>query len=72
MKIKGKVVDYVLLIIAGIGLIWCLYEAFITPEDAPVLFVVLVLAFVLYVVSLPKRIRQIQSSEQTPNQKVIE
>lgn len=62
MKIKGKVVDYALLIAVGVGLIWCLYEAFITPEVSPVLLVVLVLAFVLYVVSLPKRNRQIQSS----------
>lgn len=64
MKIKGKVVDYALLIAVGVGLILCLYETLIVPETSYTVLIVLVLTFVLYVVSLPKRHRQIQSSEQ--------
>ena len=60
MKIKGKVVDYALLIAVGIGLFWCLYDALI-GSDPLVLLVVLVTS-VIYVVFLPKRHRQIQSS----------
>ncbi len=62
MKIKGKVVDYALLIAVGIGLFWCLYDALI-GSDPLVLLVVLVTS-AIYIVFLPKRHRQIQSYEQ--------
>jgi len=68
MKIKGKVVDYALLIAVGVGLIWCAYEVLIVPETSHYVLIVLILAFIIYVITLPKRNRQIQSYEQTPKE----
>ncbi len=66
MKIKGKVVDYALLIIMGICLLWCLYDALVGSD--PLVLLVVLITSVIYIVSLPKRHREIQSYEQKVNE----
>lgn len=64
MKIKGKDIDYILLIVCGICLAGCIYECFIVSEASLAVRAVILFTSFVYVISFKKRIRQIQSSEQ--------
>ncbi len=64
MKIKGKDIDYILLIAVGVGLVLCLHASFTIPEASLDVRVVMILIFVIYVMSFPRHIRQIQSYDQ--------